>query len=145
MPLYIFLVEDSNGKGRVVGYSFLSNETKDTLENLNSALGKIHDLDLVKTVIIDKDVQINFTLHRKIYPMLLCTCASFTKLSPNHLHGKPKNVGWRSPSVRWSVHQFHRWSLPNHKTCSRRRTSSSKHAPDSLVEYYKKNVMCISH
>ena len=55
MPLYVFIVEGGSGKGRVVGYSLVSDDRKSTLEDLVTTFGKIYDLTKVKTLVIEKD------------------------------------------------------------------------------------------
>ena len=56
MPLYNFLVEDGHGLGRLVGFSLLANEKKDTIECLMSEFSKIHYVAKVKCIVVDKDL-----------------------------------------------------------------------------------------
>ncbi|XP_070563064.1 zinc finger SWIM domain-containing protein 3-like [Ptychodera flava] len=54
-PLYAFLIEDGEGKGRAVGYAFVKNEKKDTIHKLFDHVGAKNDLNKVKIVFLDKD------------------------------------------------------------------------------------------
>ncbi|KAL3889975.1 hypothetical protein ACJMK2_002287 [Sinanodonta woodiana] len=55
MPLYLLIVEDGYGQGRIVGFSLVANEKRETLKNLIGEFGQIHNLEKVKTVVVDKD------------------------------------------------------------------------------------------
>ena len=67
MPLYNFLVEDGHGLGRLVGFSLLANEKKDTIECLMSEFSKIHDVAKVKCIVVDKDLN-EISALKKIAP-----------------------------------------------------------------------------
>ena len=55
MPLYSFLIMDSNGHGRIAAYCFVSNEKKATLESVIQTFANSYDTKRINTVIIDKD------------------------------------------------------------------------------------------
>ncbi len=55
MPLYTFLVMDSNGHGRTGAYCFVSDEKKATIETIIRTFAEVNDTSKIKTVITDKD------------------------------------------------------------------------------------------
>lgn len=57
LPLYTFVVEDGNGQGQPVAYSFVANEKKTTIQALLLEVKKIIDLEKVEVVVLDKDLK----------------------------------------------------------------------------------------
>ena len=56
MPLFTVLVEDGDGLGQVVGYAFVSNERKFTLQAVLTEFSRVNDTSNVKVVVLDKDM-----------------------------------------------------------------------------------------
>ena len=54
MPLYSFLVDDCDGIGRVAAYCFVRNEKKSTIASIFEQFATIHDVSMIKCVIVDK-------------------------------------------------------------------------------------------
>lgn len=57
MPLFTLLVEDGNGIGQTEGYAFIANETEYTLQAVLTEVSRIHDLQHVYVVVLDKDIK----------------------------------------------------------------------------------------
>lgn len=57
MPLFSLLVEDGNGTGQTVGYAFITHETEHTLSAVMTEISRIHKLEKVKVVVLDKDMK----------------------------------------------------------------------------------------
>lgn len=57
MPLFSLLVEDGNGTGQTVGYAFITHETEHTLSAIMTEISRIHKLEKVKVVVLDKDMK----------------------------------------------------------------------------------------
>ena len=57
MPLYVFMVADSNNEGKVVAYALVLNETTEVVSNIISCFVKnnARAREIIKTVLVDKD------------------------------------------------------------------------------------------
>uniref|UniRef100_A0A8W8MAF0 SWIM-type domain-containing protein n=1 Tax=Magallana gigas TaxID=29159 RepID=A0A8W8MAF0_MAGGI len=67
MPLFSLLVEDGNGTGQTVGYAFITHETEHTLSAVMTEISRIHKLEKVKVVVLDKDMK-EIAAVRKVIP-----------------------------------------------------------------------------
>ena len=67
MPLYNFLVEDAHGLGRSVGFCLVSNEKKETVQNMMNEISKVHDCSKIQTIVVDKDLN-EITALKKVAP-----------------------------------------------------------------------------
>lgn len=66
MPLFS-LLEEGNGTGQTVGYAFITHETEHTLSAVMTEISRIHKLEKVKVVVLDKDVK-EIAAVRKVIP-----------------------------------------------------------------------------
>lgn len=66
MPLFS-LLEEGNGTGQTVGYAFITHETEHTLSAVMTEISKIHKLEKVKVVVLDKDMK-EIAAVRKVIP-----------------------------------------------------------------------------
>ena len=96
LPLYIMMAQDSLGLGRIIGFAFVRNETKNMLMSVLKTFKNVTKKE-IKTIVVDKDLQ-EIDAIKEVYPMasvklcvVHCLRAFWKALSNHRLSRQDKN------------------------------------------------------